>query len=1101
MNKLTKEQAAAIAVRGKAIVSASAGSGKTFVMIEKLVSAVASGLRLENVLAVTFTNKAAAQMKDKLRSALIAKIGGADDEVKARLKGELKKVASADISTIHAMCARLLRRYFYLVGVDAGFSMVVSDSALKELKRRALDNVFEECYEEKSEGFLKLLSCYVKKQSDSALRGLVLDAHRAVRVVGHYERELEKTQNLYDESGFDTVVKSYENFYKNSVKRLISAVELFKNDFSTLSGSEKYLPILDEMSASLCACTALDVFDEKPTLYVSKKPVAKGDAAIIDGEFKRFRDYIKKKYAALNADFKSRKDELEAFLKSGEVAKPFSELVLKFDREYFSIKRDENKLDPNDLEHLTLSLLENETVLSELNEKYKFVFVDEYQDVNPVQEEIISAIGGDVFLVGDVKQAIYGFRGSKSLFFSDTFKRMQSGEGSALRLSNNFRSADGVLNFVNALFSEAMTEELCGFDYSKNSQMIGGGKYPEGYGKAEIHLFGEDEKEERGELCVYSVTGDKRKRNHTREGLAVLALIEKLLEGEHYSVEEGKLVKTQCGDICILSRKKKTKSITGIVEVLRDRGYKVSCEQDANACEYSEVKTFLDILSLIDNAEQDLPLVAAMLSPLGGFTEDELARIRIAAADNKSTFRECCAKYKYSGEIFDKLRKFYARLKKLRAFADVLTTGALADELLETYGLEIAFNRNRDGVKNVLRVVDEGADLPLSEFLKKLKESDFSVPSATSSLSDSIKVMSMHAAKGLEFPIVIIADICSSYRGDDNESIYYNEEFGFAPKTYDPETMTTGGTVLRYLTKAKNKSEEVKNELNLFYVACTRAMCELHIFAKEIKEFDAAAIADAKCYAEMFDLKKFGATPIEGHGEFSAAFDAAAEAAADERLIAALDSSFLVEYPFKESVDLPVKSSASAILHSRDGEKYESERQLFSGEGETDTARGTAYHRFLELCDFDKKESAEIAEEIESFVKSGRMDAEAASLLDCAHIADILSMPVFSGLDCAVQWREREFLCRLPACEILDGVTAKDEILVQGAIDLVAQGDFGFKIVDYKYSKKDGDALRRDYAAQLKLYRKALAKINRVDEKNIKLSIVNLYKKFSIELD
>lgn len=188
MNKLTAEQSAAVESGGKVIVSASAGSGKTFVMIEKLVMAIVGGADLDEILAVTFTKKAAAQMKDKLRSALVARIDGADAEVKARLKVQLSKISSADISTIHSFCARLIRTYFYALDVDAGFDIISADDAVaRDLKSRAMDALFDRLYEEDDNSFKLLLSCFVKKRSDSSLRRLTLEAYNAVRSSAYYE--------------------------------------------------------------------------------------------------------------------------------------------------------------------------------------------------------------------------------------------------------------------------------------------------------------------------------------------------------------------------------------------------------------------------------------------------------------------------------------------------------------------------------------------------------------------------------------------------------------------------------------------------------------------------------------------------------------------------------------------------------------------------------------------------------------------------------------------------------------------------------------------------------------------------------------------------
>ena len=1104
MNKITPEQSAAIASRGQVIVSASAGSGKTFVMIEKLVSAIERGADLDEVLAVTFTKKAAAQMKEKLRKALIERMNGADGALKARLKVQLNKIPSAGISTIHSLCANLLRTYFYAVGIDGSFDIISSDDAVaKDLKRDALDDLFERYYAEDNADFKLLLGCYLKKRSDLSLRRYVNEAYNKVRAVAHYTKLLENVQKTYTEEGFEEVVNECSKIVRNRVNSTIYSVQLFEKDFVVSEKKEVYAKIFEEMKSSLQAVADGGIFAEKRPFTTTRRPTKVCDAdKEAAEEFKNFRESVKKRYDSLFGEYENKERERAAFMKSGEVAVAFSRVLLEFDREYAAVKREENKLDYNDLEHFLLELLQDEKICAEIKSKYKYVFVDEYQDVNPVQEEIISSLGGEVFLVGDVKQAIYGFRGSKSLFFAEKYESFKNGSGTALRLTSNFRSSDGVLDFCNKLFSSAMREEICGFDYSANSIMRRGGKYPDGYGEAKIHIFGKPE-EEQSDLGIYSVAADGRQVRHTREGLAVLAIVEKELSGKHYDLDRGDFVDTQPGDICILTRKNKGESTEGIIRALRDEGYFVTGAQETLLCELPEVKQFRDILSLIDNAEQDVPLVTALLSPLGGFIEDELAYIRIAANDRFKPFRECCKGYRAGGAIGAKLSLFYKKLEKLRTLAEILSTGALADEILETYGLEISYGAAGDSaIKNVLRFIDEGADLPLSSFLRKVKAGAGDIKAPSPAASDSIKVMSMHSAKGLEFPVVIVADICRTFKGADYEEIPFDEQFGFAPKCFDKENMLSKKTILRNLVKTRGKTEELKNELNLFYVACTRAMCNLHILAEEVKPYDRAAALDAKCYADLFDMSEFAPEEVAPHEEFSA--EGESEIVfykPDPDTVATIEKSFAFEYPHKESVDLPVKSSASAILKSRDIEPYYEAHSLFGGEGETGTERGTAYHRFLELCDFGIKDTEGVEREIENFVQSGRMTKEQKDLLSAQQLSEILSMPVFEGLSDAVTWREREFLCRLPANQIMPQINSCDEILVQGAIDLVAQGHFGVKIIDYKYSQKDDEKLIATYSGQLNLYKKALSRITGCKESEVSAVIVNIYKKRQINLD
>ena len=401
-------------------------------------------------------------------------------------------------------------------------------------------------------------------------------------------------------------------------------------------------------------------------------------------------------------------------------------------------------------------------------------------------------------------------------------------------------------------------------------------------------------------------------------------------------------------------------------------------------------------------------------------------------------------------------------------------------------------------LKNVRRLAAEGAGLGVSAFLARLKDGlEISAPSAAS--TDSIKIMTMHASKGLEFPVVIIADVCAAYRGREQNELPFDGEYGFAPKYFDSENMLTSTTVLRRLFNERTKREELKNELNLFYVACTRAMCNLHVMASELKPFNPLDAEEAGCYADLFDMSKYSPEILPPPDEIKKSGRATLISSPDPELKERIQSRFMKEYGRADSVNLPVKSSASAILRLSEEEPCFRTPELFSGEGETNTDAGTAYHRFLELCDFKIKTADEIKEELREFLNSGRISAAQYELLDPANLSEILSMPVFANLEKGRLFREQEFLCRLPAKEIFD-TPADDGVLLQGAIDLLAETKDGYLIIDYKYSRKTDEQLLSSYSRQLALYKKAVALIMRVEESSIGTVIVNIFKKRQINL-
>lgn len=1104
----TNEQIEAIERAGKVIVSASAGSGKTFVMIQKLVKAIENGADLDGVLAVTFTKKAAAQMKEKLKKALINSIAEADRERKQLLKVQLAKVSGADISTIHSFCARLLRTYFYALDIDGTFDIIASDDAQgQELKMRAADKLFEDYYESDNENFKTLLSCYRRKRGDGYLKSIVLSAYEDLRVYNGYVKILERTQKLYTEEGFEEVVAAVKENADKKYRRLLSNVKDFSNGF--YHPNKTYKIILDEMENALIACIKNDPFSPQPPLTITSKPKDKTEEEKeTGGLFKEFRDGIKKQYDGIYKGICDRQTEKDYFFKSGEVAKAFASVLYDFEEVYTDIKKEENKLDYGDLEHLTLKLFENKEIAEEIRGKYSYVFVDEYQDVNAVQEKIISSVGGEnVFLVGDKKQAIYGFRGSNSYYFDEKFSELEKSKG-ALRLPHNFRSAENIIKFVNRTFSYVMQEDNCGVDYRAKEAMEYGGRYADFKGGAEIHIFGKDEENE-VEPKLYSIAEASKEVKHTREALAVLKIVKRELESLHYDPDEGKMVKTMPGDICILTRKR-NKSALEIARALQDEGYSVSGAQEADILTRPEVKKMRDILSYIDNKQQDIPLATCLLSPLGGFDCDELAAIRIKGEafvpsdvkeQGRVPFRECCRYYlKIDDKISAKLKSFKVRIENLRNLAEVKSAAEMIDLILEDTCLEAEYSKGGgEKLKNIRRFAAEGENMSVAQFLYKLKGGyEISAPSV--SASDSIKIMTMHASKGLEFPVVILSDICASFKGRDSFEMLLSSKFGFAPKCFDTKNMLTYDTLLRRLIKDENERDDYKNELNLFYVACTRAMCKLHILAEEHVDYSPVTAAEAKCYAQLFP---YGGEEIEAEeeGAEKGKIDGGAEfdAALCERIIKRFGRGYEGGKGKIDDVNLPVKSSATAILKMSE-EDREKAYQLFTGEGETSTEKGIAYHRFLELCEnFSVKDKEGVKAQKESFYRRGLITEEQYDMLDDDVLYDIVNIPIFSTLDKAELFHEQEFLCSLPANEILD-TEATEGVLLQGAIDLLAKTDTGYKVIDYKYSHKNKEEIIKTYSKQLALYKKAVALITKTPPEKIETIIVNIFRKEQINL-
>ena len=1144
MATFTQEQMRAIESQGKTIVSASAGSGKTTVMIEKIIRLIKDGAGVGEILAVTFTKKAAAQMKEKLCKELIEEINreGTNAERRNLLKKQLSEVPGADISTIHSFCAKLLRAHFFAANVDSGFRVIGGDDAEgTALKNAALDELLEEGYEEREENFAYLLSLYWRKKSDRALREIFLKTYEQLRNRADY-REYLRASKEYTESTFEEICADLKEKLDEKCRYYYELVEDERAYFMA-DGTSAQLSLCDELLALLTECIyAKDYFAacavQKPQFSVNRG--TKKDSA--ERTYHRERLAFLKDRIAKIADGElgktlPRAEELEHFLQSGKTAGILAEYLLRFDEKYERLKAERGVLDYNDLEHKSLRLLENTEIAEGVRGKYRYVFVDEYQDVNPVQEALISRLSGEnLFLVGDVKQAIYGFRGSKSRFFVEKQKQFEENGGANLFMTRNFRSSDQVLDAVNAQFSLAMTPRVCDVDYARDSRMEKGGRYETNSGKVRVHFLGKEDKKVRLERGVYSV---KAQANREAEEISLLAkkiraIIEEECRSEFFDPDIGAYRKVRYSDIAVLSRKKQGQ-IARTVEALSAEGVPVTAAAAVNVCEFSDVKMLIDLLSLIDNTAQDVPLCSVLLSAVGGLTADDLASIRLVYP-KEHFFRTACQNYTLEKQdaLSQKLQKFYAYFHEIRTLSRVLDAGELLLKVISETRMEATLLSKPNGVaalRRIHRFIEETntpEPLCVHEFLERLRDLDYNVEYSENGGEDSVKVLTMHSSKGLEYPIVILDNLSAAFYSGDHDEVFVEEKYGLAPRAFDSSSMVKRSTVLRRLHEIKEAESSIADGLNLYYVALTRAKYGLHML------FDGpTAMPDvkyAKSFAEFTDFSVWQQyVAEEGVFDIPKQERTALVFRPDEKLAREIMSAFLWKYPYAGYENLPVKSSATGLmkdwksLDRADTTEANYTENLFDGEMNTaeDTGKeiGVAYHAFLENFDFsllyeDRKfvGKSRLREVVSKLCQEenarGRYEV---NLLSEEKLTEILSNPVFAELQDKRLYKEQKFLVSLPVKdtyayrEDADPVWKEKEgetIIFQGAIDLLAIGEDGdARIIDYKYSKGGANYLADHYRLQLRLYKQAVAKILKMDEKRIRCSIVNIFHGFQVDMD
>lgn len=1149
MSKFTPEQRAAIDAQGKTIVSASAGSGKTTVMIQKMIELICNqNVDVTRILAVTYTKKAAASMKDKLRKALVRAINDPNVslEEKNRLKAQYRLVPLADISTIHSFCAKLIRTHFYATDVGNKFGIIAEDDADGTvLKSRAIENVFERAYEKKDEDFLRLLAVYFRKKKDDTLRQVILKTHSKVRTHVDYKKELE-------ESGCDDDEK-FEAICAEAYAWFVDKCKYYREQLSELYGFfEKQTDRADLVKFCGALMDALHSWIDAGDLFTlaalpwnklpNKPKIDPDDPPELILAVEKTLELLEK-IKKMNEDerkcVESKETERRRFTLANDLAKPLARYVLLFDDEYLRLKKQRGVLDYNDLEHYALSLLKNEEIAAELREKYEYVFVDEYQDVNPVQEKIVSSVAGkNLFLVGDIKQSIYGFRGSKSKFFAEKWEEFDSDPtANALKLSKNFRSVSPVLDAVNAQFEKIMTKQNTEVDYASDGVMEFGNLYEAGKGRVQLHFVGKEEKAKREEsLGVYSVHENVAKRTATVSEMAkkIRQIIDLERATEYFDVESGEYKRVRYADIAILDRWKKG-SISEVVAALTAEGVPVSAESPVNICDFPEIKTLLDLLRLIDNAEQDIPLAGVLLSAVGGLSEDDLVAVRLAYRGEKISFRAACRAYaaEKSDALAEKLKEFFDYFASIRRFAQVQTAGEVLTRVIAEKQMEASFLAGINGencLKRIHRFIEETQNpqpLDVHEFLARLTMLDFKIDYCENGGEDAVRVMTMHASKGLEFPVVIASNLSRGFHAADKDEALFVDGYGLAPKAYDTQNMTYTSTVLRLLNKRREQLENVRDELNVYYVALTRAQYALHMIFDE--ESPISDVRYGKSYEDITDFTLWEKYKMTGAGiEIPKLERRALAIESDKELVEEIWRTQAWEYAHSGCENMPAKTSPTALMKLVEAKTPEERAAAFAAElddesaqeaerilGGTDTVTGSAYHAFLERFDFALLWGVcgdglleRVSVSLEEMKSSGAISAEYADLLSVEKLAEILKNPVFYRLGDARLYKEQRFITALPAGEVLsmlgeDGgcPCCDEEMLFQGAIDLLAVTDEGAEIIDYKYSQKGEDALRETYSMQLRLYKMAVEKALKLPFDKIRCTIVNIYRGFEIEIE
>ena len=1111
----TPDQRKAVIAEGRnVLVSASAGSGKTFVMIERVIRLIVEGkAEVGEILAVTYTTAAAEEMKQKLVKAIIAEINAGRDV--ARFRKALSEVPTASISTFHSFCANLIRTYFYALDVDPSVS-VADENQAGELKNKALDSLFESLYETRDEDFLYLVRIMGRSRGDDSLKETVKKLYEFASSEKSAEEFLTKAAENITEKSFYKSENELYGIFAAYIKELIRIGENLTS-LAANYGYAVYVEYVGELLVKLKTCLNAKDFRsliKAAGLSVPKAPrtTSKDDEDL--AAYKGKLEYFKKKCKDVYDDIREaspnddEEKDLSEYLSTARATKALCRLTIDFGKEYARLKADAAALDFADLEHFAYRLLsENPDVLSAVKQKYKYVFADEYQDVNGIQEAILSLISSDnAFMVGDVKQSIYAFRGCNPDIIAAKFERYERGEGETVSLDANFRSTDAVLAAVNKTFSPIMTKDFGGTDY-KNNPMTGSGKYPQGYGETILIEIPEAEKEKTIKGGVYDIVDDVNApapKAAFAEGAVVANIVRKEAGGKVYDLKAKREREVTPKDFAVLTRNS-SGFPTEIVRHLKRNDIPVSSSAKNPVGDYPEIKLLKDLLKIIVRFADDAPLFACLKSAIGGVSEAEAAEIKRAAyaaitsdtgdkpaATKKPTFADCYRWYLLSGEdenIRNKLKNFDEYISKIRLLSGFENAGEILSRVLSETGLDLEILSQKNGeirLSRVERFIAEAGSgengLSVSKFLTRAESDDGDVSVGSSDGDDSVTVTSMHASKGLEYPIVILAGLGKRFNLDDTKKEILTDRYeGIALKFYDEESKRTKITLPRAAFKERARLNAIKEEMRVFYVAMTRAECKLYLVTSEPVEEndDFTSILFANKFSDFIKTKYFDKKITADDTEIGDGEDVREVYISKDRpaLTDLIRKNLSFIYPYEEDVNLPVKRAVTSLAEDATTDDDEM-TEIRLPVDKTTREQGIAYHAFLQHADSFYEDAGALLEKIKTGKK---LTDEQLALLSEEKLRKILRAPLFEEIRGYKFYKEQPFIAQMAANEI-SNTNATGDVLVQGIIDLLAvKGDKAI-IVDYKYSKKSISHLKETYAYQLALYKKAV-------EKTLKLKV------------
>ena len=874
--KWTEEQQQAINEKGANIlVAAAAGSGKTAVLVERIINKVINEkIDIDRILVVTFTSAAASEIRERILEAIYKKLEENPEDT--NLQKQINLINKANISTIHSFCLDVIRNNFYELDISSNFR-VADTTEIELMKYEVLDELFEEKYLSNDKDFEDLINIYTGYRGDEGLQNLVLNIYKFIQSSPFPEKWLNDKVNLFKNTNQDfaqtiwgkTILENIEEELTEGIMQLQNILK----DMKKIDELSKFTKIIQEDIYNLeDILRYTNSWDNTLTkinnLVWQKWPTDKKITIDLKEQAKEVRNKVKE---IINKSIKKKiaYDSIQANEDINEMHVTLTKLknlLVEFMFKFASKKKEKNVVDFNDIEHFALKILIGENgeateLAKKYREKFQEIAIDEYQDSNLVQEQILTSIskGNNIFMVGDVKQSIYKFRQARPELFLEKYKNYNlkqeiSGNslGLKIQLFKNFRSRENILNITNLVFQNIMSEKVGEIEYNEKEYLnySAGYKEPEENtdyaGKTELHIIDLKEKEEifiNDEEIDEKIEVEKIE-NSVLEAKFVAKKINELLNSNYmvFDKEQG-YRKITPKDIIILLRA--TTNIAPIYEKeLADLNLPVFSDSSSQYLDTMEIQIIVSILKIINNPIQDIPLVTVLRSPIFAFTDNDLISIRLT--DKSCSFYESMIKARLvvNEQLNSKIDNVIYYLEKWKQEEKYLPLDELIWQIyIDTNLINIVGLMPNGAIRQAnLKMLFEKAKqfenasfkglFNFINFIDRLKNNNGDLSSAKliGENENVIRIMSIHKSKGLEFPVVFLCGTGKSFNMRDlNEDILLHQDMGIGPKLIDFERRIEYDTLAKEAIKLKIKLETLSEEQRILYVALTRAKEKLII--------------------------------------------------------------------------------------------------------------------------------------------------------------------------------------------------------------------------------------------------------------------------------